>query len=429
MQLCGIPAASKFRRSPMTTVKPGPAELNRSSSKFRYRPMTTLSAIRVFAVLCLTAAPCAPALAQFHDTFDGSELDGWTFFTGAGEATMDFVPAGGFASIRVDATRDRRNVWYAVIKRDVSSGIDLDRLQEDGKELRVEARIRSSHAPRRVNLHVNTQRTTDFHSHLMEFDIPDTTSWHTISMTTDGFDARPGDTVNAQLALMDWGLGTYRVDVDYYRVDVVDRSTAPPDVGEPLQYRPAMPPPESFEHVVQVTQDAVIDLQFPDVNLGSWYMSDSDERLLSVTGSQWVILRWDLSAFAGRQVKDHGILELTTYSVQRAALDIPDFGMMRVSEILEGEAQWDRRTVTLNNLRKSVPLDNVVNTQMIVDVDVAEARGSRTLVTISRPVLQRLVDGATRGLVLQPLGAINASFYAGDAEAEERSPRLRFSTW
>ena len=30
----------------------------------------------------------------------------------------------------------------------------------------------------------------------------------------------------AQLALMDWGLGKYRVDIDYYRVDVVEVSEA-----------------------------------------------------------------------------------------------------------------------------------------------------------------------------------------------------------
>jgi hypothetical protein len=40
--------------------------------------------------------------------------------------------------------------------------------------------------------------------------------------------------VYAQLALMDWGLGRYRVDVDYVRVDVVDAAAAGPDLGEPV---------------------------------------------------------------------------------------------------------------------------------------------------------------------------------------------------
>jgi len=72
--------------------------------------------------------------------------------------------------------------------------------------------------PRRVNLHANTQRTVDFHSNLMEFDIPDTANWHTISMTTRDFDARPGHR-QRQMALMDWesgstgGRGLLQVDV------------------------------------------------------------------------------------------------------------------------------------------------------------------------------------------------------------------------
>jgi hypothetical protein len=97
---------------------------------------------------------------------------------------MDLVATGeGHASIVVDARDDRRNVWWALIKHRVSQAIDVERLAQPGWELRVEARVRTSHAPRRVNLHVHTQRTTDFHSHLMEFDLPVAGVWHTISMT------------------------------------------------------------------------------------------------------------------------------------------------------------------------------------------------------------------------------------------------------
>ena len=88
---------------------------------------------------------------------------------------MTFRQGGdGYASILVDATTDRRGIWWALIKRNVSDHMDLQLLGRPDTELRIEARIRVSHAPRRVNLHLNTQRTTDFHSHLMEFDIPDT---------------------------------------------------------------------------------------------------------------------------------------------------------------------------------------------------------------------------------------------------------------
>ena len=44
----------------------------------------------------------------------------------------------------------------------------------------------------------------------MEYDIPDTTNWHVISFTTTNWDAKPGDKINGQMALMDWGLkGAY----------------------------------------------------------------------------------------------------------------------------------------------------------------------------------------------------------------------------
>ncbi len=153
----------------------------------------------LFAVLI-----CGRASAQFSDEFNDPSLEGWTFFTGDGAATMDFRQRDGYATIFVDATQDQHNIWWALIKRDVSAALDLSHLREPGYELRIEARIRVSHAPRRVNLHLNTQKTVDFHTHLMEFDIPDTLCSHTISMTTRDFQVEPGDAVNAQLALMDW---------------------------------------------------------------------------------------------------------------------------------------------------------------------------------------------------------------------------------
>src|SRR5574341_1510476 len=178
------------------------------------------------------------ASAQFLDHFNGTSIafdrdaiKGWTFYTGDGAATMDFRQRDGYASILVDATKDQRNIWWALIRRCVSKDFDLSRLAKSNYEFRIEARIRTSHAPRRVNLHLNTQRTTDFHSHLMEFDIPDTMNWHTISMTTQDFDAKPGDRVYGQLALMDWGLEKYRVDLDYFKVDIVNVDSAGPDKG------------------------------------------------------------------------------------------------------------------------------------------------------------------------------------------------------
>jgi len=64
---------------------------------------------------------------------------------------------------------------------------------------------------------------------------------------------------------------------------------------------------------------------------------------------------------------------------------------------------------------------------MIIDVDVTEGHGSKTLITISKPVLDRMIEGKTLGLAIKPLGAINASFYAMENQGGKFSPRLRFN--
>jgi hypothetical protein len=378
------------------------------------------------ALLVVLSMWTTPTGAQFHDPFDGSIADAWSYFSGDGDATIDFVPGAGYRSVVVDARKDRRNIWWAVIRRNVAGSLDLTRLQQPGQELRIEARLRTRHAPRRVNLHFNTQRTTDFHSHLMEYDLPDTTNWHTISMTTRGFDARPGDDVNAQLALMDWGLGRYQVDIDYIRVDVVDAAAAGPDRGEPLPYHPPAPDRSAFTHHLVVAQNAVIDLEHPGVNLHGWYAVDAGGRreVVGVGGTRRVILRWELAAHAGKRALGPAVLELSTHSVKRAPTDLPDFGMLRVAEILGGDADWDQRTVTLESLLKGEPLETVFNTQMIMDLHVAEQPGGTTKVVIPRPVVQRLLDGRSRGLVLQPLGALDASFHSVADSDGARAARL-----
>ena len=388
---------------------------------------------RLFLVGVLLLAAVGVSDAQFLETFDDPELrvdpsgvEGWSFFTGDGEATIDFRTSGkGHASILVDATRDRRNIWWALVKHRVSEGMGLEQLARPGWELRVEARVRSSHAPRRVNLHVNTQRTTDFHSHLMEFDIPEAERWHTISMTTRDFSGKPGDTVFAQMALMDWGSGRYRLDVDYFKVDVVEVERTGPDLGEPLPYHPPIPDRRKFKHAISVAESAVVDFANPEVNLGGWSVLEggSRRRLLTVGGTTWVILRWDLGAFAGRRVADGGLLELTTHSVQRNASEMKDFGLVRVVEILGGDPAWVQEAVTISSLLQGETLDEVFNPQMIIDWPVIEAAGSKTLFTIPRPVLQRLIDGWTFGIAVTPLGSINAAFSTGEDDA----PRLLFN--
>jgi len=393
---------------------------------------TILLACILLAIL-LAAPPLAAA--QFRDDFDGPllKLDpsgaaGWGFLSGEGLAVMDIRQGGdGFASIWVNATRDRRNVWWAFIVRQVSAALDLSFLKKPGYALRIEARVRTSHAPRRINLSVSTQKTTDFHSHLMEFDLPDTENWHIVSMTTRDFEASPGDTVNAQMALMDWGLGSYRLDVDYFRVDIVNVADAGPDKGEPIPYHPPVADPAGFAHAVAAAQSGTIDLDNPDVNLGNWYIADAAGKTAVATagGTRLVILRWDLTAFAGKKVVGSGLLELTTRSLERTADDIPDFGEIRVVEILGGDPRWDKKTVTFNSLCVGQPPDLVLNPQMIIDWPVSEGAGAKIYLTIPKPVLQRLIDGKTLGIAIRPLGAINAAFYCEDGVGGiKRAPRI-----
>jgi hypothetical protein len=64
---------------------------------------------------------------------------------------------------------------------------------------------------------------------------------------------------------------------------------------------------------------------------------------------------------------------------------------------------------------------------MVYDTELSEERGGRNLITISRPVLQRLIDGKTKGLLIRPLGAIDASFYASENESGSEGPKLHFN--
>jgi len=342
---------------------------------------------------------------------------------------MDFRQGGeAFASIFVDATTDKRGIWWALVERNVSGGMDLDLLRRPGHEVRIEARVRVSHAPRRLNMQIQTQRTTDYHSHLMEFDIPDADTWHTVSMTTHGFAAEPGDTLIGHLALMDWGLEKYRVDLDYVEVDIVDVATAGPDQGAAVPYHPPVADPKTFAQSVIVAHDSTIDVENTDVNLNDWHVRDGAKkvRLLKVDGTHDVILRWDLRAFAGRNVAGSGLLELTTRSLERKEEEVKDFGLIRVVEILAGDPRWDQRSVTTDGLCHYLPLSRVLNGQMIIDWPVTDGDGGKTRLTISRPVLQRLVSGRTLGIAVKALGAISASFYAMENDDSRGAARLLF---
>jgi hypothetical protein len=375
--------------------------------------------------------------AQFLDNFDKNKIEGWFFFTGDGAATMDFVQKNGYATINVDGTKDKYNVYWTLIKRDVTAFLDLAKLKDPSYQLRVEAKVRVHDAPRRLNMMVNTNRTTNYHIDLMEFDIPDTTDWHAISMTTRKFDAHPGDTVYVQLCVTDYGLGKYYVDLDYYRADIVNVHLAGPDKGELVPYHPPIPDVSTFSHHLAVTHDCLINSDFPEVNFNDWSVKEQRDtaRVLTVNANQWAILRWDFEKYENAKVDGPGLLELTTQSVPRGGKYVEaygedfgiEFGKVRIIEIVGGDPLWDQSTVTYNSLTQDRKYSEVFNTQMVYDLEMSEEPGSKNFVTISKPVLQRLLDGKTKGLLIRPLGAVDASFYASENGRGFNGPRLHFN--
>jgi hypothetical protein len=388
----------------------------------------------IMIMVFLAAANCQ---AQFMDNFDGNKIESWFFFTGDGNAKMDFIPMNGFARIVIDGTTDRDNVYWTLIKRDVTSYLNLRKLEDTDYQLRVEARVRVHSAPRRLNFMINTNRTTNFHIDLMEYDIPDTTDWHVISMTTKKFDTHPGDTVYIQLCATDYGLGKYFIDLDYYRADIVNVKEAGPDKGELVPYHPPIEEVGSFTNHQVVSQDCLVNTEYSDVNFNNWGIKEKagNVKTLTINANQWAILRWNFKKFAKAKVDKAGLLELTTQSVSMGGEFIraygkdfgEEFGKVRVIEILDGDPEWDQNTVTYNSLTSGKAYSEVFNTQMVYDLDVNKEPDGINYVTISKPVLQRLLNGKTKGLLIRPLGAINASFYTSENETESNKPKLHFS--
>lgn len=384
------------------------------------------------AVLATSLLLSSFTIADFADEFNAKSVAEWQTLTGDGNAQLTLVPMDGFARMQVDATKDQHNIYWTTIKRDVSSSLDMEKLKSPEYELRVEARVRPSHSPRRINFMINTQRTTDFHEHLREYDLGFNADWQVVSMTTRNFDALPGDQISVQLCVTDWGLGEFYLDVDYFRAEVVKVKDAKPDSGEPLVYHPPVPSLDSFKHQIKVKHDAMINSAFPEVNFNNW--QSDNVRVLTVSAGQFPLLRWDLKSYRDKKVSGAAVLALTTQSAQKGGNYIKalgeDFGIefdkVRVFEIFGGDANWQQASVTFASFTQGKNLQSLINGQMIFDAEVAPA-GEKTLVTIPRPVMQRLLDGTTKGLLLQPLGALEVSFYDSEQGDGSLAATLHFS--
>ncbi|WP_221030397.1 hypothetical protein [Actomonas aquatica] len=377
-------------------------------------------------------------VAQFRDDFNHGPIEGWFGVTGDGDAKLELVPMDGFLRMKIDATAAPEVVWYSFIKRDVTDSLDLAKLANPAYELRVEARVRTHVAPRRVNFMLNTSRTTNYHEHLREYDIGTANEWQVISFLTDSFDAKPGDQVFVQFCATDFGPDTYEVDVDYYRADVVKKASSGRDLGEPLIHHPPVLPIDAFTHHVPVTHDSVVSTSFPTVNYADWQVGlPGGERaaVLNIANDLWPVLRWDFGDLAKAKATSQGMVELTTASLAsggdyRAALGRDfgeEFGKVRLIEILRGDAAWDEAAVTYANLTGGAPYAEVFNTQMVIDLPLAAEPGGKTYFMLPRPVMQRLLDGTTKGLVLRPLGAVAAAVFASE-QTDGSGPVLHFST-
>lgn len=388
------------------------------------------------AVLAAIAAAflIQAASADFLEDFSGKTLaldpamkTGWGTLTGSGEATVSLTQKNHHGLMTVDARKDRRNIYWALIKRAVTKDIDMAALVKPGHALRVEMKLRLSDAPRRVHFQINTNRTTDFHANLREFDIGDT-GWHTIAWTNTGLDVKPGDDVFFTLGMTDMGRAVYTAEIEYVKASVVE---TPNDLGSPLPYRPRLP--EKFAHTMTVAEDAIIDSAYPWVNLKDWTELSTDEGTLGVhvnaiSGSQITVLKFDFSAVKGKKADGWGVLELTTATAGWAATNLEEFGYIRAVEIKNTAPDFKRDSVTWDSFFGGKPMLDVLNGQLFFDIQPALQRSGKTVIEINPAVMQRLIDGTSRGIALYGQGALNFSFASSQAPGEGSRPALRFNT-
>lgn len=338
--------------------------------------------------------------------FSEQGIPGWFAMTGDGKISFQQACINGVANLTIDPSGDTRNIWYAFIQTNIAEVIKPEVINKNGGRVRISARVRPSHGPRRINLQISS---IDGQSYLREFDLAEAGQWYNISFTTQAFHAREDRPLLAQVSLMDWGIHEkYALEVDFVKVDVVTRKeTLTPDEGNPLEYRPALLSSERYKHSLPVSDDAMVDIVFPTLNFNQWVTSDS-MWISSVNSGTRTLLRWNFSDFKGKKIIENGQLVIFTHHVARMKKNPKDFGEIRVFEII-GKKLWNETDVTYENLLDGSPEYRVINSRTIIDSPVTPGLYGRTIISISKPVLQRLADGVTQGLVIAPLGAIDFS--------------------
>src|SRR5690606_18379531 len=146
-----------------------------------------------------------------------------------------------------------------------------------------------------------------------------------------------------------------------------------------------VPALNTFSQQIAVDQDALINSDYPDINLNDWKVREKDGivRVLTVGGNQWAVLRWDLARYKGAKVEGAGLLELTTQAVAAGgdygevygAQLGEEFPRLRVIEIVGGPAEWEQERVTYLNFMQEEAYAAVFNTQMIYDIELDDRPG------------------------------------------------------
>jgi hypothetical protein len=394
---------------------------------FILRPVVIIVTALFFAVSQKIVAQEAPT--GFVEDFSSPQLTGWKVITGSGDLianqTVTLTQQNGIGIFWIDATQDRRNIWWAVMNHEITDQIDRSMLGKPDKAIRIEAKVRLP-KPRRFNMSLNYTGTTDYHADLAEFDIDDS-DWHVVSYTNREFGAKPADRVFVQLAVMDAGREVITVELAYIKVTIVDAATAAPDLGNPIPYRPPLKGREDFTHSLSVREDAIIDSEYPWVNFSKWHDASIDSKpLLSISGSQTSILRWDFSDFVDKKPTGWGLFVLTTHNVQYAPSDLEEFGYMRLVEIKAGDPSWTRDKVTFESLLQGKTVAEVIHPQLVMDELPEQKKGAKTIIPVSPIVMERLFSGKTKGLAIYSQGVVNASFASSEAEDSKDRPTLYF---
>jgi hypothetical protein len=124
------------------------------------------------------------------------------------------------------------------------------------------------------------------------------------------------------------------------------------------------------------------------------------QPLLSISGSQISILRWDFSDFTSKKPKGWGLLVLTTYNVQYAPSELEEFGYIRLVEIKGGNSSWTRDKVTFESLLQGKTAPEVIHPQLVMDTPPEQKQGAKTIIPVSPAVMERLFSGKTKGLAI-----------------------------